>query len=950
MRFAKYIAALIVFATTLSCTFNSLDEQIGCMEDDGCVEVHARITNYSDCAVESRSAKLPEEARVSSMALAIFPITDDEIQDCIYYDYEVGQKVNFTVDRNKSPFNEGFDDKACAMYVFSNIPNNAEKMGIGKSLAEFKSHALAVSESYYADADFTGLPDTGFPMIGSLGDNISSDGDGKTFILKPGIKTNENPNSLPLVDNVPSDLLNVPMKSLYAKFSFAITIDPIQVVPGNSQSFTMTSYTLHNIPSKVDFDSGTNSESDVINKTFVINDNSVTMEGGSGEGAINFSFYVPERYIEPRISADTFEYPFGSGNSIREEDKNLRQRYKPQLLDENGEERLKATYVTIAGEYLDHNARSWKIWYDIYLGADNYGDFNIIRNTHYINNVVIRGVQNYDDHDVEGSIAVDHRVNIENINKDIPIIENLRFSTLLDSHFEVRPLRIKATDNNFKGTVNVEVIFDDGSENNWIRLEHKNSPTDPTDNGFSSDYLSNGKRKFFTYGLVTGETSEGSLEENSLMNSTEVSFTPSVDGDCVWIYVDQCEDEYGFTDSGDVDVVPRSAKIVITVFDEDGELIENATSEYIINQSKLYPIPYPEDASNHYLIESYEEYLNNYDSDDTFKDNQTSFEGMPWGLEDLQLSNKHMAADPSGLSNYNRLSDQNKKTLNERVNSFYDFYNERHDSGISTPDQKHVRAGQAFCDEIIVTTQGTTHQIGVLGLNEPPKSAVEYCYNKNKRDKNGNIVYSEWYLPAIDEIEDIMRSAYDAFDGVFQAQDYWSCQPSYHRCYFFMSQYFRTSIFSGYTVAGNFDFYVDDVVRARSTRAKFSGEYDNNGKPLFDYNPSGIKIPYDDPENKTYPQEMRLGENGENVNFYIQKGYYRWVTNRGGTYAPLKDGQIDTSAVYTNSQVGDRYEHDKAYIDSSPVWPEFGEDPYREPGNMSRTEKNRVRCVYKKKN
>lgn len=945
MRYAEYIAAFMVLLMNVSCTFKELDEPVnaGNQGNDSSVEVYARIANYSDCTVDTRSAKSPEEAKVSSMALAIFPISDGVLQPCLDYYYETGQKVTFTIDRSDSKYEGYADDDYFAMYVFANIPNDAS-IGAGKELTDFVNLTHTVQKEYYNNADFPGIPDSGFPMMGSLGDNVNTSADGKTLILKPTVSTN-NPHALPLVNDNPTDLLNIPMESAYAKFSFAITIDPTQTVDGNLQSFTLESYTLHNIPSTVDFEKATNSDEGVLSDAVTINDNSVTVEGGGGEGAINFSFYVPERYLTPNISADAYEYPFGKGTGIREEDLRLRQRYKPNLVKAVDEKPAqKATYVTIKGEYIDHNSRRWTLEYDLYLGADNYGDFNVIRNTHYNNNVVIRGVQNSEDQAVNpGAVVIDHRVSIE---RALPIVENLRRETLLDSHFEVRPLRIRAKDASSVGkTVTVRIESNDGTGNlpDWIRLEHKNSPTDPTDNGYSGDYLSNGKRKYFTYGLVSGKEYGGGVENNNLSGSYEVTFTTRTVNDCVWIYVDECTDTYSYTNNPDgtidVQVEPRSARIVIDVEGEEDNPANPAV--YEINQSKLYPVPYPEDNTKLYKIESYEEYLYNYDAEDLHSSNQTFYEGMPWGLEGVQLSHQHVAADPSkgNLNNYSSVTNSGKNTMNGWVDSYYDFYNERHDSYIPTPDAKHVRAGQEFCDEIIVTAN-IDDNIDDLTLEGQPDSAIKYCYNKNKRNRDGSVASSDWYLPAIDEIEDVMANAYNAFDGVFQDQDYWSCQPSYHRCFFFMS--WQSWIYTGNKqVAGNFDFYIDDIIRARSTRARFSGDYDVNGKPEYTYNPSGIDIPYEDPVNKVYPKETR-----NNVEFTIQKGYYQWKSRRGTSSG---NGPENEKTNYNTDPPSDSYDHVNAYVSNRPVWPEFGEDPYRQNGSRERTDSNRVRCIYKEK-
>lgn len=939
MRYAKYIAALVVFMLAASCTINEFDEYISAADPKGeggttPVEVYARITNYTDRTVDTRSAKLPEEAIVSSMALAVFPITTDAegnptgMGECIDYYYEQGQKVTFTIERTDDAYDDA-TDKPFAMYIFANMDNMpTRESGAWKSMTieDFVAITHTVEETYFADTEFTGLPDTGFPMMGSLGDNVSGDtygnlyADGKSLILKPTVTT-ENPHSLPLVSGTPADLLNIPMQSMYAKVSFNITINPIQTIDGRTQSFTLNSYTLHNIPSEVDFDLTTNDDSDVLASSPKIIDHSSTVEGGEGEGGIAFSFYIPERYLTPEQSAESYNYPFNSSDGLTAEQKqNLKQRYKPKLL---GSEQ-KATYVTINGKYVDHNARTWDVDYNIYLGEDEYGNFDIVRNKHYNNNVVIRGVSNYADAaDDNGSISIDHRVNIT---RSLPIIDNLRRETLLDAHFEVRPLRIKAVEGKSpKVTISVKDI-NGGSTPSWIRLEHNNGTGSAT-----GDHLANGKRKYFTTNLVTA----------TLQDNTSITIDPATD-ECIWIYVDECTDIFdSAATSGDTSEPVRSAKVVVEIEGEDTKL------EYIINQSKLYKIPYPDNPSQYYLIESYEEYLYNYDAEDAFAANKTFYEGIEWGLDGVQLSNKHVAADPSkaNLNNYASVTEAGRTQMNSWVNSYYDFYIAKDDSDINTPDPEndmHTRKGLEFCKEIVATAG-----IGELALDETPASAVEYCLNKNKRNSSGIVEDMVWYLPAIDEIEDVMVAAYNAFDGVFQEQDYWSSQPSYHRCYFFMSWQDRTYT-NNAQVAGNFDFYIDDKTRARSTRAEFAGYVGD--EPQYDYNPSGVIIPPSTPETITVTwieQEWSWSqwgyvdvEKSKNVNFTVQDGYYNWKTRRGNNSASGRDdsGNWTTDYDYVNAYIGN-------VAQSRTIYPRFNYEPYREDGSKLRTEKHRVRCL-----
>ena len=74
-------------------------------------------------------------------------------------------------------------------------------------------------------------------------------------------------------------------------------------------------------------------------------------------------------------------------------------------------------------------------------------------------------------------------------------------------------------------------------------------------------------------------------------------------------------------------------------------------------------------------------------------------------------------------------------------------------------------------NEIIAEVNSTAHSsntsddIKQLTLAQKPKSAIEYGYNKNKRDADGNVILNGetgWYLPAIDEAEEIMMSQYTA--------------------------------------------------------------------------------------------------------------------------------------------------------------------------------------------
>jgi hypothetical protein len=249
------------------------------------------------------------------------------------------------------------------------------------------------------------------------------------------------------------------------------------------------------------------------------------------------------------------------------------------------------------------------------------------------------------------------------------------------------------------------------------------------------------------------------------------------------------------------------------------------------------------DGKRYYDIEHEEEYLNNYASDLQYGQTQ---DGMEYGLVDLQLSNLYPAAcltltDSSWITDLirdygkwigmNSVEDMAIASY-DQIETFYDFYITR-DVETFTDKQKaelEVRpySGHKFNEEIAGTLLKVYANDGKAKINditlvEEPISAFAYCYNKNKRDAYGDVCTVngttvdtsnlKWYLPSIDEIEDIALGAYDEFDRVFQNEKYWSCQPSYLR--YKLNIIFRVLGFNVGTLTA--DYYNDNTSRARAT-------------------------------------------------------------------------------------------------------------------------------------
>ena len=123
-------------------------------------------------------------------------------------------------------------------------------------------------------------------------------------------------------------------------------------------------------------------------------------------------------------------------------------------------------------------------------------------------------------------------------------------------------------------------------------------------------------------------------------------------------------------------------------------------------------------------------------------------------------------------------------------------------------------------------------------MNDQVQSAIEYCYKKNKaasgrkdaiyvektsfRETTYNTANFKWYVPAIDEMEDIILGgkSIDFFKRIFTNDWYWSCQPAYNRYYMFYHAVGYGILVDEIVNVG--EYYVEDIYNSRAT--KLSGE------------------------------------------------------------------------------------------------------------------------------
>jgi len=882
MRFTHILVVFVALVVATACSYNDIDEvhsKPG--HASQYLQVVGRVAQYSDCNVATRSKKEGDESKVTSMGLALFPIEDGTIGNCLYYDFELGGSIVFIVDRRDAIFNS-YVDKPFAMYIFANMqdaggfPKTAED-GVGKSLEYFTKCAAT------ANANVEDVPANGFPMMGSLGNTTNINGigaDGITLILKPEAN-GDNIDGLPLVNGSPTDNLEIPLKSMYAKFTFTISVKPDQEIVGNkAPRFDLISYEVNNIASTVDANSETN------------NDETDTSSGSIGMGTYaqgattaKFDFYLPERYLIPTKAIDDV-LPAELKSANPDEFEKYRQRYKNKLPGNNQD----ATYVTINGKYTDHQGHVYDIDYNIYLGANNFDDFNIIRNTHYDNSITIRGISASDDQAVgEGTVSIDWRVNIE---RSTPLVINLRRESLLDAHYEVRPMRLRLVGEDIPtGTsATVTILNENGTETdipNWIRIEKSGTGN----NYITTDGLSKGKRKYFTTNLL-GELST-SVEVDNLDASNQA----------VWIYVDE-----------NTTTKSRAAIVRVTY--------NNEPQDYKIVQHGLHEIIGAESGRTYY-IERYEEYLYNYDAEDSY--GQTKEEGIPWGLEGVQLSNQYNSFT------INETNDDWKEHVANSTLPTYDFYIEKHDGNIALASgAKKIRkfAGQEFTSEIASNSNAS---INNLTMAEEASGAVEYCYNRNKRNSDGSIAEVVWYLPSADELEDFIVPAYNSYKE-FQDNYYWTSQPAYIRNVFYYE--YRPQKDGTPNKIYAFTVYDDNKEYARATKVV------NLGNDNYNYAQSGLNDEPDPYRNETGAGEINFGYFYE-MPYWKRNGNYHWLSNRNNITTGIfrktdtnKFGGDQEYDYWFNSVKGDRYHVHLGHLLDM-----------KQEGYHERTKSNRVRCV-----
>lgn len=644
-----------------------------------------------------------------------------------------------------------FDDpdlaQSATVYAVANVDVNLfRKDADGDGRPDTIRHRTDLENLVYALDPGTlslGLPDEGMPMVGSK--------------------------VLDLTGGTPEDERRIELQALMARVDVTLQIES-DVQENNLPAFYLMDWTVRNLPTRVTFtapeqnvqtgwDGSWTKEINTPLQRTIYNKN----------GQISFSFYMfenvqnaewkideGEQWANPNVNPEELSdaerekalYP----DSISDARK---QRYKPYLANAN------AAAVELHGFYTTYNDASYEVRYTLYLGANHTDNFQVKRNHQYKNDITIKGLTSQNS--ATGEYTLDARVNIEE-NDNEYYIAMLRERNH-DAHFCVTPMDVYMFAPSAQNPT-MEVILGEvpsGSETpqntpDWIRMERISaedmSAGTVTESGFTAyvqgqggTHLAagtpwtagNGKRAFFTKGLLKSG--------GALYNNTRTRIEHSRDR--VYFYIDE-----------NLTMDDRTATVTL-IYKENG--VEKKRRTLILEQTHLLPVAM-RDGGTVYM-EQYEEYLDHYDPLDEYATEQI-YTGLPWadrnsGLDNLEIERLYKEWFATALS--------------------------------STPYEK---PGRVFNDGHAYTSFSIYRAgQGVMTMNSRPRSAFEYCYNRNKRNADGTVttaytprltgglvgdrVYQEtaneskWFLPGIRQMEDALTQYYTTF-GEFQTSYYWS--------------------------------------------------------------------------------------------------------------------------------------------------------------------------------
>lgn len=768
-RYIKYIFLSLLTCFLASSCIEELDSPKPVVNSDLTTLV-PRVKSFTNQYVTKGTGYTSYESKIEKLAVLVFGAVADEQgkHKLIYTQQSNGSSLTL----NKSELNiiaNSTDLSGATIVMFANVglSDIKKKNADGTFTAISQSLTLEELDSYSIHLNTD-------PVVVDL-----TDENFHGFPMK-GIATNIN------LTAASSDPIVVNLQILYAKINFEIGVaagTENQNYEGVTPSFTPAGYSVTNVPTSTivkslnDDEANGAVESTPVGTTYKHtgseNDPSKTISSG----AATFTFYMAEsRYNHGGTDGI---YPA----NLPDENK---QQYKP-LLATNGTGSPAtgmATYVTVNGTYKDYRGTNWTVNYKVYLGKNNYDNFHVDRNSEYTNILTIKGIRNNNSYGTD-DVWIDHRVDVtaSDPSKHVKITRE----TLLDSHIEVRPLRVDLSGSNYVAAaiylpsypldnegriindINTPIVswgqvqeVPGGNNENWIAIENNNGTI-----ARGKLYCANGKRKYFTTSLIEELHLQNDSEDYGIKEDSQGhKYLPLSDGDCAWVYFDE-----NLTSN------KRRARIDVVFYKQDGSAV---TESYDIYQAGLKTV-------GGYMIEEYEEYLHSYDSDDKYNllTSPTDYTqtGLPWGM---------LIKTESGFNGY-KLSDSH---VVKSVREGYELLSERYDYYHSNDGSYYIfqKNDDASWSEVDKSTNtglkftaraSKKDNMTIIDMGTRPTSAYQYCLSKNKfneslsDDKHSMMIH--WYLPDVYEMKSILNAAEadETLKDFTHGAYYWSSQPSF---------------------------------------------------------------------------------------------------------------------------------------------------------------------------
>lgn len=572
-----------------------------------------------------------------------------------------------------------------------------------------------------------------------------------------------------------SDAVEVSLQILYAMINFEIGVaagTENQNLTEDGTSFTLSGYSVHNV-SKITSVAELGEEDSTASDDYAYTGTSPKagslpsdankVASTASSSKVAFTFYMAETCYNHGGTSGV--YPV---SDLPEE---YKQQYKPKLAT-NGTGAPAtglASYVTISGIYLDYRGTAWDVNYTVYLGKNSHDDFHVDRNSEYKNYLTIKGIRNNNNYgDID--VWIDHRVDVStnDISKHVTITRE----TLIDSHIEVRPLRVKWEGDTYAG-VRVYLPTDsNGKLIDWIGIERFTGENCLDGSTYCYVYDSStkqnvaiGKRRYFTTTLISELQSKGG-EFGVQTDDNGKKFINLHNGECVWIYFDE-----NTTSS------VRPADIKLEFYKSDGSTVKET---YQVKQSALQTV-------GGVSIESYEEYLHTYDSIDKYNLSTSPIDytqqGIIWGFSGTQISKDDLVSAVS-------LPDWAVGILNldftNAISQRYDFIHS--DDGDYSAYTKKSGYWEKYSElgtgRNFTSRASETMGITIIDMATMPNNAYQYCLSKNKfkEDADGkHTMEIHWYLPDVHELQCIFNAAKvnNTSADLNTSSSYWSSQPSF---------------------------------------------------------------------------------------------------------------------------------------------------------------------------